>query len=82
MVLTTRLTVRTLNCYVRVVLFLDLVYQLTKWLVISKVSERMGYRRQYDDNVDLTFYVDHDYKVIELFEGWVDLFLVKEEDNT
>ena len=36
------------------------------------VRERMAYRRQYDDNVDLTFYVDHDYKVIELFEGWID----------
>ena len=31
----------------------------------------MAYRRQYDDTVDLTFYVDHDYKVIQLFEGWV-----------
>ena len=36
------------------------------------VRERMAYRRQYDDTVDLTFYVDHDYKVIELFDGWVD----------
>ena len=35
------------------------------------VRERMAYRRQYDDNVDFTFYVDHDYKVVDLFEGWV-----------
>tara|TARA_R100000005_G_scaffold52265_1_gene25478 strand:- start:8 stop:670 length:663 start_codon:yes stop_codon:yes gene_type:complete len=35
------------------------------------VRERMAYRRQYDDTVDLTFYVDHDYKVVNLFEGWI-----------
>jgi len=33
--------------------------------------ERMAYRRQYDDTVDFTFYVDHDYKVVNLFEGWI-----------
>ena len=36
------------------------------------VRERMAYRRQYDDTVDLTFYVDHDYKVVDFFDGWVD----------
>lgn len=36
------------------------------------VRERMAYRRMYDDAVDLTFYVDHDYKVPNLFDGWVD----------
>ena len=36
------------------------------------VRERMAYRRMYDDNVDLSFYVDHDYKVIDLFDGWLD----------
>ena len=35
------------------------------------VRERMAYRRQYDDTVDFTFYVDHDYKVVNLFEGWM-----------
>ena len=35
------------------------------------VRERMAYRRQYDDTVDFTFYVDHDYKVVNLFEGWI-----------
>ena len=35
------------------------------------VRERMAYRRQYDDTVDFTFYVDHDYKVVDLFEGWI-----------
>ena len=36
------------------------------------VSERMVYRRQYDSTVDFTFYVDHDYKVMTLFDGWFD----------
>jgi len=36
------------------------------------VTERMAYRRQYDSTVDLTFYVDHDYKVMTLFDGWFD----------
>ena len=36
------------------------------------VRERMAYRRQYDDTVDLTFYVDHDYKVVDFFNGWID----------
>ena len=35
------------------------------------------YRRQYDDNVDFTFYVDHDYKVVDLFEGWINYILDK-----
>lgn len=35
------------------------------------VSEKMAYRRMYDDTIDLTFYVDRDYKVIEFFEGWM-----------
>ena len=36
------------------------------------VSEKMAYQRMYDESVDLTFYVDHDYKVINLFDGWLD----------
>jgi len=36
------------------------------------VTEKMAYRRQYDSTVDLTFYVDHDYKVMALFDGWFD----------
>ena len=36
------------------------------------VMERMAYRRLYDQSVDFTFYVDHDYKVIEFFDGWFD----------
>ena len=34
--------------------------------------EKMAYRRQYDETIDMTFYVDKEYNVIEFFEGWVD----------
>jgi len=36
------------------------------------VSEKMAYRRQYDETLDLTFYVDRDYNVIEFFDSWID----------
>jgi len=36
------------------------------------VSERMAYRRTFDSTIDMTFYVDKDYKIVEFFEGWVD----------
>lgn len=35
------------------------------------VTEKMAYRRIYDDSIDLTFYVDHNYKVLEFFETWM-----------
>ena len=34
------------------------------------VTEKMAYRRIYDDTIDLTFYVDHKYKVMDFFETW------------
>tara|TARA_R100000664_G_scaffold27735_1_gene38632 strand:+ start:42 stop:800 length:759 start_codon:yes stop_codon:yes gene_type:complete len=36
------------------------------------VTEKMAYRRMYDETLGLTFYVDRDYKVIEMIEGWMD----------
>ena len=36
------------------------------------VTERMAYRRIYDDVLGLTFYVDRNYNVIRLFERWID----------
>jgi len=36
------------------------------------VSEKMAFRRIYDQSMNLTFYVDRDYGVIELFETWID----------
>jgi hypothetical protein len=35
------------------------------------VTEKHVYRRQYDDRIDFTFYVDHDYTVIKFFETWM-----------
>lgn len=35
------------------------------------VTEKMAYRRIYDDSIDLTFYVDHEYKVIEFLNSWM-----------
>ena len=34
------------------------------------VTEKMAYRRIYDDTIDLTFYVDYQYKVMDFFESW------------
>jgi len=36
------------------------------------VSEKMVYRRLYDETADMTFYVDREYKVVEFFESWID----------
>ena len=36
------------------------------------VTEKMAYRRMYDETIGLTFYVDRNYKVIEMLEGWLD----------
>lgn len=34
-------------------------------------TEKMVYRRIYDDTIDLTFYVDYEYAVIKYFQGWM-----------
>ena len=36
------------------------------------VTEKMAYRRMYDETIGLTFYVDRNYKVVELIETWMD----------
>lgn len=35
------------------------------------VTERHAYRRQYDDRIDFTFYVDSNYDIITFFERWI-----------
>jgi hypothetical protein len=46
------------------------------------ITERLAYRRQYDDRADFTFYVDHadvnGYKVIWFFEQWMQ-YIVNEQ---
>jgi len=44
----------------------------------SGVTERHVYRRQYDDRAEFSFYVDHDYNPILLFENWM-AFIVNEQ---
>jgi len=36
------------------------------------VTEKMAYRRMYDETLGLTFYVDRNYKIVELIEVWMD----------
>ena len=36
------------------------------------VTEKMAYRRSYDDTLNMTFYVDRDYKIVDFFDGWID----------
>ena len=42
------------------------------------VTERHAYRRQYDDRSDFTFYVDHEYNILQFFENWMS-FIVNEQ---
>ena len=46
------------------------------------VTEKMAYRRMYDETVGLTFYVDRDYKVIQLIEGWRDYITGIDDKHT
>ena len=46
------------------------------------VTEKMAYRRMYDETVGLTFYVDRDYKVIQLIEGWMDYISCIDDKQT
>tara|TARA_Y100000004_G_scaffold173365_1_gene211155 strand:- start:45 stop:872 length:828 start_codon:yes stop_codon:yes gene_type:complete len=45
------------------------------------VTERHVYRRQYDERSDFTFYVDHNYRVIDFFENWMS-YIVGEDEIT
>ena len=44
------------------------------------VTEKMAYRRLYDEALSLTFYVDRDYQVIQMIEAWMDY--ITGVDNT
>jgi len=43
------------------------------------VTEKPAYRRQYDDRIDFTFYVDRNYGIINFFERWIS-YCVGEND--
>lgn len=46
------------------------------------VTEKHAYRRQFDDRIDLTFYVDaQNYTAIRFFEGWISYIMNEDQDN-
>ena len=46
------------------------------------VTERHAYRRQFDDRIDLTFYVDaQNYTAIRFFEGWISYIMNEDQDD-
>ena len=45
------------------------------------VTEKMAYRRMYDETLGLTFYVDRNYKVVDLIETWMD-YITGIDDKT
>ena len=47
----------------------------------SGITERHVHRRQYDTTASFTFYVDHDYKIINFFEKWIG-YIVNEQNST
>ena len=46
------------------------------------VTERHAYRRQYDDRISFTFYVDHDYEIIHYFENWMSFIVNEQRTNS
>ena len=44
------------------------------------VTEKMAYRRMYDETISLTFYVYRNYQVIQIIEAWMDY--ITGVDNT
>ena len=43
------------------------------------VTEKMAYRKIYDDRIDFTFMVGKEYNVIQFLEGWIDYVTGGEE---
>ena len=45
------------------------------------VTEKMAYRRMYDDTMSVSMIVDPEYKTLHFFEGWMDYIAGKEINN-
>ena len=45
------------------------------------VTEKMAYRRMYDETLGLTFYVDRSYKIVELMETWMNYISGMDDAN-
>ncbi len=39
------------------------------------VTEKSAYRRSFDGTIDLTFYIDSDYGMLYMFEGWLEYIM-------
>ena len=39
------------------------------------VTQKHAYRRQYDNSIDLTFFIDKDYQTLYTFEGWMEYIM-------
>jgi len=39
------------------------------------VTEKSAYRRAFDGTIDLTFYIDSDYGILYMFEGWLEYIM-------
>lgn len=42
------------------------------------VTEKMAYRRIYDDTFSVSLFVDYEYKLLHFFEGWMDFIAGKQ----
>jgi len=45
------------------------------------MTEKMAYRKDFGNTLDLTFMVNNKYDVIELFDGWIDYIAGQSQDN-
>ena len=45
------------------------------------VTQKSAYRRQFDGSIDLTFYIDSDYGMLYMFEGWLEYIMQMKCDS-
>ena len=45
------------------------------------VTQKSAYRRQFDGSIDLTFYIDSDYVMLYMFEGWLEYIMQMQCDS-
>ena len=45
------------------------------------VTQKSAYRRQFDGSIDLTFYIDSDYGMLHMFEGWLEYIMQMQCDS-
>ncbi len=45
------------------------------------VTQKSAYRRQFDNSIDLTFYIDSNYQMLYLFEAWMEYIMPLQGQN-